>query len=222
MDNGISRVDTNSPLTKFGLQSGINTGVLCVNRFGGDLYAGTTNGLMKYDRTTSRFTPVSGIPLNQVFSLLPGEKELLIPLDGLFGIKDQKTYTIRASISGDLALTVLYVSPKHPNTLFCGGTFGVAIFSRPAGKVSSEIGSWQFDGYIPGITEPIWTVVENNDGKIWAGTQAGTSFLVTPFFNAIGDLDLQKTTFKRFDKEDGYKNGLGAGLFHKRQYIFHR
>ena len=49
LDNGISRVETASPLTQFTNQSGINTATLSVARFEGKLYLGTTNGLLKFN-----------------------------------------------------------------------------------------------------------------------------------------------------------------------------
>ncbi|HLF36088.1 MAG TPA: two-component regulator propeller domain-containing protein, partial [Cyclobacteriaceae bacterium] len=102
LDNGISRVETNSPFTKFSLQSGINTGVLNIIRFEGNLYVGTTNGLLVYNKETSFFDPIPGIPLNQIFSLAPDGKQLLVPGDGLFAIRGKNAYTIRASVSPDL------------------------------------------------------------------------------------------------------------------------
>src|SRR5205085_8615691 len=42
MDNGISRVDINSPLTKFALQSGINTSLINIRRFDSNLFVSST------------------------------------------------------------------------------------------------------------------------------------------------------------------------------------
>jgi len=211
MDNGISRVEIASPLTKFTLQSGINTGVLTVTRFEDNLYLGTSNGLLAFDKTTSFFNPVSGIPLNQVFALYPTANQLLIPGDGLFSVNDKKAVTIRSSISGDLNLSVLKVPDKFPNILLGGGNFGVAVFNRNSKPALSSAASdaWQFEGYIPGITDQIWSFSENKDGSIWAGTQAGLVYLVTLAVDEKGNIDMKKTSFKKYGPKDGLVKGLG-------------
>ena len=213
LDNGISRVETASPFTKFGLQSGINTGVLFLRRFENDIYVGTSNGLLKLDHNAGIFKPVPGIPLNQIFTALPDGKELLVPGDGLFKIKDIKTYTIKESVSADLTLSALYISKKYPDILIGGGTFGIAIFARLSGN-------WVFTGYLPGVSDQIWSFSENADGSIWAGTQSGLVYLVNLAFNEKGSVDLQKTKFERFGPESGFRNGLGQVYFIKGRNYF--
>jgi len=213
LDNGISRVETASPLTKFGLQAGINTGVLFLKRFENDIYIGTSNGLLKLDQKTRIFNPVPGIPLNQIFTVLPDGKELLVPGDGLFKIKDNNTYTIKESVSADLTLSALYVSKKYPDILIGGGTFGIAIFTR-------SNGNWVFTGYVPGVSDQIWSFSENSDGTIWAGTQSGFVYLVNLAFDTKGSVDLQKTKFERFGPESGFRSGLGQVYFIKGKNYF--
>ncbi|HEX6169220.1 MAG TPA: GAF domain-containing protein [Chitinophagaceae bacterium] len=213
LDNGISRVETASPFTKFGLQSGINTGVLFLRRFENDIYVGTSNGLLKLDHKAGIFNPVPGIPLNQIFTALPDGKEFLIPGDGLFKIKDNNTYTIKKSISADLTLSALYISKKYPDILIGGGTFGIAIFTR-----SNE--NWVFIGYVPGVSDQIWSFSENADGSIWAGTQSGLVYLVNLAFDIKGNVDLQKTKFERFGPESGFRNGLGQVYYIKGRNYF--
>ncbi|HEY5771993.1 MAG TPA: GAF domain-containing protein, partial [Chitinophagaceae bacterium] len=213
LDNGISRVETASPLTKFGLQAGINTGVLFLRRFESDLYVGTSNGLLKLDQKAGIFNPVPGIPLNQIFTTLPDGKELLVPGDGLFKIKDNKTYTIKESVSADLTLSALYVSKKYPDILIGGGTFGIAIFTR-------SNGNWVFTGYVPGVSDQIWSFSENKDGTIWAGTQSGFVYLLNLAFDTKSSVDLQKTKFERFGPESGFRSGLGQVYFIKGKNYF--
>ena len=203
MDNGISRVEIASPLTKFALQSGINTSVLSITRFQDNLYIGTSNGLLAFDKATSFFNPVPGIPLSQVFALYPNGNQLLVPGDGLFSVKDKKSVTMRSSISGDLLLTSLSVPGKFPSILLGGGSFGVAVFNK------TEVDGFNFAGYIPGITDQIWSFGENKDGTIWAGTQAGLAYRITVAIDEKGGIDFKKTSFKKYGIEQGYKKGLG-------------
>ncbi len=205
LDNGISRVDIASPFTQFNLQSGINTSVLAVRRFEGDLYVGTSNGLLVYDSIKKLFQPITGVPLTQIFTFLEVGDELLIPCDGLFSIRNKKLNVIRPSVSGDLALAGLHHSKKHPEILFGGSQSGVAVFTK-----AGTTGKWNFEGHINGITEQIWTFSEMNDGRIWVGSQNSIVFRITPGFDYDGKFNLQKTTFEEFGPKKNVKNLTGA------------
>ena len=205
LDNGISRVDISSPLTQFNLQSGISTGVLSMVRFEDDLYIGTTNGLLRFNKENKRFELVAGIPQNQVFNLIPDGNKLLICADGLFAIQNKKVITIRPSVSGDLTLSALFISKRNPSLLLGGGPSGVAIFTR-----KDQPDNWTFKGYIPGITDQIWTFAENKDGTFWAGTQNGWDYRINLAINENGDFDKKKTSFEKYGVNDGYPNGVGT------------
>ncbi|MBS1632237.1 MAG: hypothetical protein JST10_06650, partial [Bacteroidetes bacterium] len=204
MDNGISRVNITSPLTQFNLQSGISTSVLSVARFEGDLYAGTTNGLLHFDNETKRFELVQGIPQNQVFNLISDGNELLVSGDGLFAVKNKKAFTLRPSVSGDLTFSVIHIPKSDSNLLLGGGPFGAAVFKR-----KNKTASWYFSGYVPGITDQIWTFAENKDGTFWAGAQNGWVYRISLAFDANGNIDKKKTSFAKYGVNDGYTKGSG-------------
>jgi K+-sensing histidine kinase KdpD/CheY-like chemotaxis protein len=210
LDNGISRVEIASPLTKFGLQSGITTGVLSINRLDGNLYIGMSNGLLAFNNNTAVFEPVPGMPGSQVFNLVNVGNEMLVPGDGLFSVKNKKATTVEKSVGADLTLNGVYHSKKYPNILLGIGNFGVAVFQNQP-KVSSRdsLGNWHFEGYIPGIKDQLWGIAENADGTIWAGTAVGRSYLVTLGFDETGNIDLKNAKFEIYGPEHGYKNGLG-------------
>ncbi|MFC0773662.1 GAF domain-containing protein [Terrimonas alba] len=205
LDNGISRVETASPLTQFTNQSGINTATLSIQRFEGKLYLGTTNGLLRFNELTGRFDPVSLVPPNQTFNLVKDGNTLLVANDGLFSIRNGKPTLIRSSVGGDLQLSGLFISKNHPDMLLGGATFGVAVFSR---KNSAQ--PWQFKGHVPKLDDQFWTFSENKDGTVWAGTQSGAVYLLTPAFDKNGEPDIHQFRFERFGEANGLKNSLGA------------
>jgi len=213
LDNGISRVEISSPLTKFTLQSGINTAVQAIKRFNGSIYIGTTNGLLGYDSGKHLFEPVPGIPKNQIFNLLIDGNELLVPGDGLFAIKDGKATTIRASVSGDLSLSQLYIPDKNKCILFAGGPFGMAVFTRKcedsAGEKTSD---WHFAGNVPGIVGQVISISENKDGKIWVGTVNGLVYQLTTVLDENGNIDKKKTFIEKYGPSQGLKDASGAIL----------
>ncbi|HEX4375481.1 MAG TPA: hypothetical protein VHZ50_19400, partial [Puia sp.] len=55
LDNGISRVQTSSPFTLFNQLSGIKSAVNAITRFEGDLYLGTTTGLLRFNEKSRLF-----------------------------------------------------------------------------------------------------------------------------------------------------------------------
>jgi GAF domain-containing protein/CheY-like chemotaxis protein len=202
LDNGISRVETSSPLTQFTNQSGINTATLVIDRFKGTLYLGTTNGLLRFNEKTSKFESVTGIPPNQTFSLLAVNNNLLVPNDGLFMIQDDRVKTIQPSIGGNMQLAGMLRSVKYPQIIYGGATSGVKIFY----KASS---GWKFAGPIPGLDDQVWTFSENNDGTVWVGTQSGVVYKVYPAFDQSGAPLTSKFRFEKLGEEHGLKKALG-------------
>ena len=206
LDNGISRVETSSPLTRFGIQSGITTGVLSINRFQNDLVIGTTNGASKFNHQKSYFEPVQGIPLNQIFNLVTDSNQLLVPGDGLYAIKGNQTIKMAASVSGDLSMAAVFRPSVYSNYLVAGGQSGVSIFERtnaPGGH------AWRFLGFVKAINDQIWTFAENKDGSIWAGTQNERVYRISLAFDANNTVDFDKITVKSYGRESGLINALG-------------
>ena len=211
LNNGISRIEINSPITQFTLQSGINAGVLTVKRIDGSLYVGTSNGLLVYDSTRHFFKPVPGIAQTQIFALLIDGDELLVGCDGLFAIKNKKAFTIHPSVSGDFTLSALYIPKKYPDLLLGGGTFGLAFFDRKKStNVSGQKNAWNFKGLIPGITERIIIFSEDKDGTIWAGSSDGVAYRLSIFLDEKNNPDLTKTRIDTIKSNQDIKNFVGA------------
>ena len=202
LDNGISRVETSSPLTQFTNQSGINTATLVIDRYKGTLYLGTTNGLLRFNDKTSKFESVSGVPPNQTFSLLADNNNLLVPNDGLFMVENGQVKTIQPSIGGNMQLAGMMRSMKYPQILYGGATSGVKIFY----KTSS---GWKYAGPIPGLDDQVWTFSENNDGTVWVGTQSGVVYKVYPAVDQSGAPLTNKFRFERLGEEHGLRKASG-------------
>ncbi|HET7117040.1 MAG TPA: GAF domain-containing protein, partial [Hanamia sp.] len=202
LDNGISKININSPFTKFGVQSGINSGILSMARLpDGSLYLGTNNGLLKYNPSSLKFEINEQVAKNQVFNLLVDGNSLLIATDGLYLIKNNKTFLVQPSVAGNLKITSLFISKKYPDILYAGTSFGISLFSRVPNKPSG----WEFLGDIPIIKEGIWSFAEKKDGQMWAGTQSGETYLVTLAPDENGNPVLSKTTVEVFGKKEGFK-----------------
>jgi signal transduction histidine kinase/DNA-binding response OmpR family regulator len=209
LDNGISRIESASPFTQFAIQSGITTAAISINRFRDVLYTGTTNGLLRYNLSTAKFEQVKGVPTNQVFTLINDSDRMLVSTDGLYYVKDDKTGVIRKSVAGDLLVSALEVYHKNPDVIFAGLAGGIAIFHKSHDKTLAKNGSGEsllFAGYIPGVSEDVWSFAEDSDGSIWAGTQQGVLKL-SGFADSTGNLTMAETHVERFGSADGLSNG---------------
>ncbi|HUZ60934.1 MAG TPA: GAF domain-containing protein [Hanamia sp.] len=216
LDNGISKVEINSPFTKFGVQSGVASNPISIARLpDGSLYLGTNNGLLKYNPSSSKFELNNQVAKNQVFNLLVDGKSLLIGTDGLYLIKDNKTFLVQASIADNLKITFLTISKKYPNILYAGTSFGASLFIRDPNKNTG----WQYLGEIPGIHESIWSFAETGDGQMWAGTQSGATYLITLSTDENGKPDLPKTKVEVFGKKEGFKTPFN-GVFTLNHVIY--
>jgi K+-sensing histidine kinase KdpD/DNA-binding response OmpR family regulator/ligand-binding sensor domain-containing protein len=208
LDNGISKIETASPLTQFTIQSGITTASLCVQRFDGSIYLGTTNGLLRLNDKTNRFEQIKNIYTNQVFAFWEDNDEMIVATDGLYSVKGQKVKLIHRSISGNMQLAALYMSKRYPNVLFTGESIqGLAVFTRKSSK--NPTSEWKFKGYCPGVNQQGWTFAEDSAGNIWEGTQNEVVYRITPKFDNNGDLNLSKSTVEKFGKENGLGSGCG-------------
>jgi signal transduction histidine kinase len=207
LDNGISRVEINSPFTQFTLQSGISNAVLTVNRFEGTLYLGTSNGLSRFNNQKAKFEPVPALGSNQIFNLITDNKIMLVSADGVFSIANNNTKTILPSSGGNFQAQAMHILKNHPGIMIIGISGGAAIISKniPGNKDSA----WHFTGLIPGVNEDVWNVAEDNNGTICLGTNEGV-FRISNFVDSNNVPTLSTVKVKHY----GVAQGLSAGAVH--------
>lgn len=209
MDNGISRVEINSQFTQFTLQSGITTSVLSVNRFQGDLYVGTTNGILKFNREKKIFEANKIIPQNQIFALLNQGGEMLVGGDGLFYIRDGQTVMVKRSVAGDLTFNSFFVPSFYPNLLLAGATTGVGVFIKQPGSQPGGADGFKYVGLIPGIREQVWSFGEDSANNVWAGTQNNLVMRIA-IPSIDGSPQIERAHVDSFGINNGLKNSIGS------------
>ena len=203
MDNGISKVDYNSPFTVFDLQSGVIAQPLSMARLpNGDLYVGTQNGLLQYNSETSKFETVDNVPRNQVFDLVVDGKTLLVGNTGLYEIKNGKVILVHPSINNNFQIAALTISKKYPDLLYVTTTFGVSLFER---KPETETG-WKLLGYIPGVNGEIHFMEESENGDVWVLSQNGIPYRITPYFDSNGAPVVSKTIVQNFSNAARFRS----------------
>ncbi len=204
-DNGISKINISTPFTFFSTESGLSAAPLSMARLNnGSFYVGTNNGLVKFNSATSKFETNNQMPLNQVFNLTVDGNNLLVPNDGLFTIKNEKTILVQQSVGSNLKATSILISKKHPSLMYAGTGTGITIFSRD----NSKPGGWQFLNYLPTVKGEVFSIAESNNGEVWAATNNGVPYRITPMFDATGKLDISKTRIESFGPEQGLNVGL--------------
>ena len=202
LDNGIARVDINAPFTQFDGPSGITTSLLSMERFHGDIYLGSTNGLLRFNDATEKFGQMPGMPNQQIFRLVKDSNELLVTNDGLFAVQNNEVKLLQRSVAGDMQVDGLLLSSVHHGVLYAGASNGVKVFLKRSG-------TWQLYGTVPGLVDQIWGFSENKDGSLWTGTQSGIVYRINPSFDENGEPLLKKFQISKLGAEQGLKAASG-------------
>ena len=127
LDNGISYVSLNSPVRLFNQSSGINNGVLAIEKFDDKLYLGTINGIMVSD-SKSKFSE-AGDNIGFVWQLITIDNELYATTyNGLLKLNSKGKF-IR--IGPPEFVWKVIVLKQYPNKVIAGiRDGGLMIFER--------------------------------------------------------------------------------------------
>ena len=206
LDNGISKININSPFTNLNLQSGITASPLSLARLpDGSLYVGTNNGLLRFNHAVSKFELVDNVPRNQIFDLLVDGNTLLITNDGLYVIKNGKTFLVESPVN-NLKIAGLYISKKYPEVLYAGTTYGISVFVRNPAKPAG----WEYLGDLPGLKEEARFFAEAEDGRLWACGLNGSPYRITITVAPNGKPDISKTHIENIGERLRSKILLGS------------
>jgi signal transduction histidine kinase/ligand-binding sensor domain-containing protein len=214
--NGITRVETPSPLSFFGEETGLKSGVTALVRHQGILYAATGVGVFYLDPfqpRTAAFQPIAGIT-TQCWSFLSHGNDLLAATnDGVFRISKGRAVNL-----GTAGAIVLHRSERDSNLIFVGTKFGLTPWRWYLDK-------WHDAGKVSGIDEEIRSIAEAEDGTLWLGTKSQGVLQVT--FPGLPP-ELSAPTLEHFGTRQGLPEGeinvyavskrmffaSGKGLFH--------
>jgi GAF domain-containing protein/CheY-like chemotaxis protein len=213
LDIGIARIETASPLTRFDAQSGLTSAVLSLARHRGDLYVGTTSGAFVFDPATATFRPVNGAG-DQCFDLLSvGETLLVANFEGVHRIEGNQASVVRQSLGNDYNAFSLHLHQKDPRFIFVGAA-GIGVLQQ-----NENTGQWSALGKIPGISESIYTIVEDQSGDLWCtGTTQG-AYRVKFSTTGNGAGRLNPESIERFGRAQGLPESGGA-VFNVQGHIY--
>lgn len=187
LDNGISLIQYNLPLTFYNEQNGLNGNILCLQYYQNHLYAGTSQYLF-YQNETGDFEIVQG-SAGQNFDLFESKGILLSARNpGMLTIKGRKAYLIPGTYN--IAFLVIIALNDYPDYLIAGSGAGLFLFKY-------HTSSWQLDHKIRGFDMPVYGAVIDKDLTIWASSIIGLYKL-----QISQDLD-SITSSKQYTTADG-------------------
>jgi len=86
---------------------------------------------------------------------------------GVYRIEGETAAPIKESASGEFAALFLHRSRQDTNRVYVGLSDGLASL-----RYDPATSRWIDEGRSRGIHEPIWSIVESEDGRLWLGTEA--------------------------------------------------
>jgi signal transduction histidine kinase/ligand-binding sensor domain-containing protein len=185
--SGVTRVETQSPLSVFDEQNGLAGSVTAIARHAGTLYAGTTSGLYRLQPSpageTANFELVSDIS-EEVWSLLSTEAGLLVGArSGVYQLQGKKAKLIR---QGTDSVYDLSPSRLDPTLVYASGSGGLVLLRQRGGR-------WSDGGAVPGLNQALRKAIEQPSG-VWLGTDYQNLLLVsglpdTPSIDTFGAKD---------------------------------
>ncbi len=212
-ENGISIIETPSPLSRFDGASGVVGAVSDIIRHKGILYAATSNGLYFLDRHTSAFSPVSGwLPGNrQAFALIPmGERLLAAMGTGVYQIEGSRASLVRANARGTSFNPIsLLRSRQDSNRVFVG------LFDGLASLRLERSGRWIDEGRIQEIQTYVLRMAEPEPGVLWLGT-ADTG----PIRIRFEGPSLEHRAVDHFGPEQGFQASGGSSVYNAGGRLF--
>jgi serine phosphatase RsbU (regulator of sigma subunit) len=168
LDNGVARVDINSPITLWDEDTGLQgKTVTSVFQYKGVVYITNDDGVNYFDKETNKFNVIEGINNTGwkmfVFTTPSGETKLLAGAsNGIYEIK----YNVAIPIAlGGGSAQVFYNSDIYPDRIFIGGGNGIRTI-----RYNQEENIWVKEGAMPGFHHALIKSIVEKDSVFWAAT----------------------------------------------------
>ncbi len=214
---GLARVETAAPLSLYGEPAGIKDFVSSILRHRGTLYVATGLGVfylparslatnsqpLSNSVRAPEFRPLAGITAQSWSLLSAGNTLLAATNDGVYQIAGDRASFVKKSVEDSFFSMVLHRSKQDSNRVYVGLRDGLASL-----RFDHATSTWIDEGRIHGIHEPIWSIVESEDGKLWLGTEAqGVLRVNLPERVSLQTRGTGNTTIARFDFQQGLPKG---------------
>jgi transcriptional regulator with GAF, ATPase, and Fis domain len=197
LDNGIARIDITSPLTYFNADLGLTSNVMSFERHNGILYVGTTEGASYLDENLGKFLPVANMGF-QCFDMIRIDGQLYTASqNGFQRIDGTRAVNPFDGQGGNINVLALHQYQKYPEYVIIGSGGGAGILRKKSDR------TWEFAGRIDGFIDAIWSISEDEEGRLYLGTETDGILRLT--FNNWPDKD--DVTVERFNFDHGLPKG---------------
>jgi signal transduction histidine kinase/ligand-binding sensor domain-containing protein len=205
-NNGLSKIELFSPITRFDSDQYELRNVLSLDAYGEDLYIGNSVSVLYLDQDDGNIKQVEGFTNSQVFDLVADGNQVLASGTGIHSIQGNKATLIESTER--FQIVQILISERHPGYIFIGGGGGIHVFKRE--RASNGYYSYESIGPISAVERDVYSLVEDVDGEIWGGTQAGILYRIILSETASGNVDLSNANVSEFSDEDGIRGLSGT------------
>jgi signal transduction histidine kinase len=198
--DGIARIAIDSPIQSFGKELGITSGVLSIQKQGGEFFLGTSNGLLKFDPKSNTFQTVEGIRSNQIWDLTIDGEYLIVPSTDLNVYRDGKALRLDFPKDGSVP-NGTFIPKKNSNLMLVATTTGLLRYEK---GISKEF-PWELKGNVPGFGVTGSIFFEGKDGTIFLSAPEGFYALKIEEsgLESIGTHSIESKLFK-FESRKNY------------------
>jgi PAS domain S-box-containing protein len=214
LNKGLARVETPSALSLYKEKLGIEGSVESIQRQGVQLYAATGLGVYYLQSSSEAGTPPSFQPITgiatQAWSLLSTGKTLLAATsNGVYSIEGNRAIQVT-----DLLSFSLFNSKRDSNRVYVGLVDGLGMLQFANGK-------WSFIGRLPGITEEVRSIAEDEAGDLWLGSQfQGVLKVQSPPLEFLHDTQEQAIEIERYGQQSDLPDGEVNVYLINRRIVF--
>lgn len=200
-DRGIVRAGLSSAISHFDRNRGLEGMVLGVHRHRGRLYVSTGTGAFQLVEGHLHQLPEITGPTWEMISF---DQQLLIASElGVFRVDNDEPELIRPAL--ERAVNSLLRSGQQPERVFVGSVGGLA-------SLRFRDGRWVDEGAIPGISEQSRMLLEDDEGRLWIGTQYQSVLRVT-FPPDWDGADSGQPEVERFGQDHGLPSAFNINLY---------
>src|SRR6056297_3233382 len=195
--NGLNKVEISNPLTYFDETTGLSSGIIDLIKHDRKIYAASPSDIQYLKEREDQTDSPKFITINTSltgFNVLESTDYGLMAsfINGLSEVSENNI----SPILPEFEAIVVSQSLQNPEHVRLGHRDGIAIFEHSGGE-------WNLLSTVDEVSEQVYTLEQDSDGIIWAGTDFQGLIRVVP-----GD----STQVDRFDTET-YSNAGSARVF---------
>ena len=211
MQEGITRVETNSPFSVFDKRLGLKGVVRSIAEHQNEIFALTSLGLYRMESETGRFAPVEEIR-GYGWSTLSVGDQLMVGTGGAGNTFVYQKGKVRQIKHFPSYATSLVQSKFDNQSIF--GSIDVGML-----WLQAEHEHWREKGRVIDIRGSVQKMIEMAWGEYWLTTKSNGIFRILVPPDASGDWDFSRPVVKQFGSEEGIPVGEN-GIFKIEDQLF--